>query len=332
MPGFITHLSFGEQSLSFIESENTRDFLENNINVFGLGLQGPDIFFYHLPAYICYKKNIGNIMHRSRVMLFFDSLFSYRNSFETIEEKNICDAYILGFIGHYTLDVACHPYIYYRSDHFENLKKSTKYDFGRHISLETDIDHVVLDHYKHLLPSQFNYAGAVIVPIKALNVIAKLLYLSIKRTYPENKVRQGTIIGAINSFVKLNFAMHDPSGIKKKRLRKIEQHIFKHAYISSMIPSDTKIKYSDPCNLYHNEWHNPWDPDIPRTDSIFDMINKAMPDYIRRITQYVKSTDMFYYEDEADPMAQTNKYLHERNILLADLSDISYLTGLPIED
>ncbi|CBK73596.1 hypothetical protein CIY_06920 [Butyrivibrio fibrisolvens 16/4] len=56
MPGFITHLSFGEQSLSFIESSYTTDLLEKHMHSYGLGLQGPDIFFYHIPAYLFIRK------------------------------------------------------------------------------------------------------------------------------------------------------------------------------------------------------------------------------------------------------------------------------------
>ena len=331
MPGFITHLSFGEQSISFIQSEETKNLIERHITSFSLGLQGPDIFFYHVPAYLFYKKNIGSVMHRESVMLFFDHLFDARNTFEDAHSRRICDAYILGFMGHYSLDTICHPYVYCKSEHFYNLKKSGIYDFGRHVSLETDIDHLVLEHYKKLLPNQFDYAAAVRPSVNEQAVISRLLYIAINKTYPEYKVRLHTISKAIKSFINLNHKMHDPSGKKKRSIRKIEQIFFKCAVISSMIPSDTIIKYKDPCNLNHNEWSNPWNPEVLRTESVFDLINLAMPKYIERIDLYMKSCgDTTFIDSDLDTVAETNQYLHYRNLLLVSLSDLSYLSGLPL--
>lgn len=331
MPGFIAHLSFGEQSISFIESNETREIIASHQTCFNLGLQGPDIFFYHIPAYLFYKKNIGRVMHNTNVMLFFDRLFDARNSFEDNHERAICDAYILGFIGHYSLDVACHPYIYFKSDHFNNLKRGGVYDFGKHVSLETDIDHVLLDHYKGILPSKFNYAASVKPSDIEQEIISKLLFNAINNTYEFNKIRIGTVKNAIKSFIKLNHAMHDPSGHKKNRVRRIEQLIFKCAVISSMIPSDTIVKYNDPCNLLHNEWHNPWNPSIPRTESVLDLINKSMGNYINRMDMYMKAVGVTSFVDmDLDPSSETNNYLYYRNRLLVNLSDLSYLSGLPL--
>ena len=98
------------------------------------------------------------------------------------------------------------------------------------------------------------------------------------------------------------------------------------------VPVDTIIKYNDPCNILHNEWHNPWNPSIPRTDSIFDLINKTMPTYLDRIDLYMKSCGYITLNAfETDSIEETNQYLHYRNRLLSNLSDLSYLSGLPIE-
>ena len=125
--------------------------------------------------------------------------------------------------------------------------------------------------------------------------------------------------------------MHDPSGHKKNRVRRIEQLIFKCAVISSMIPSDTMVKYNDPCNWLHNEWHNPWNPSIPRTESVLDLINKSMGNYINRMDMYMKVVGVTSFVDmDLDPSSETNNYLYYRNRLLVNLSDLSYLSGLPL--
>ncbi len=331
MPGFITHLSFGEQSQSFIESPETKSIIDHHYTSYCLGLQGPDIFFYHIPAYLFYKHNIGNVMHRNSVMLFFENLFNARNTFDTPHNRRICDAYIMGFMGHYALDINCHPYIYFKSDHFNNLNRGGAYDFGKHVSLETDIDHLVLEHYKCLLPSEFDYAAAVCPSKNEQSVISLLLYIAINETFPEYKLKLKTIQGAIKSFIKLNHMMHDPKGKKKKAVRRIEQIFFKCAVISSMIPSDTIIKYQDPCNLEKKTWHNPWDESKKRNESIFELFTLAMPKYLEQIDLYMKScADPVLADEGLSVYQQTDKCLHYRNQLLSSLSDLSYLSGLPL--
>ncbi|WP_028242809.1 zinc dependent phospholipase C family protein [Pseudobutyrivibrio ruminis] len=331
MPGFITHLLFGEQSISFIESTDTRTLIEKHQTAYSLGLEGPDIFFYHIPAYLFYKRNIGKVMHDENVMLFFDYLFDARNSFEDAHSRRICDAYILGFLGHYTLDTACHPYIYYKTDHLENIKKSGVYDFGKHVSLETDIDHIILNHYKHILPSEYDYATAVCPSRNEKRVISELLYIAINKTYPRNKIRLRTIKNSINTFIRLNHKMNDPQGKKKRHIRSIEQFFFKCAVISSMIPSDSYIKYPDPCNEKHNTWYNPWNPAKVHDESVFDIMNKSMPTYIERIELYMKACgNTSFIDSESNVKEETNQFLHYRNLLLSNLSDLSYLSGLPL--
>ena len=98
-----------------------------------------------------------------------------------------------------------------------------------------------------------------------------------------------------------------------------------------MIPSDKIVKYNDPCNLLHNEWNNPWNPAIPRTESILDLINKTMPLYIERIDFYMKAVGISTISAfDLDSSTETNSYLHYRNQLLVSLSDLSYLSGLPL--
>ena len=98
-----------------------------------------------------------------------------------------------------------------------------------------------------------------------------------------------------------------------------------------MIPSDTIIKYNDPCNMEHSKWCNPWNPSDTSTDSVFDLINKSMPEYIERIDLYMKSCgDTAFLDNDLDVESETNQYLHYRNLLLVNLSDLSYLSGLPL--
>ena len=73
MPGFTTHYLFGVETCHRLGASPLRRELMENHTAFGLGLQGPDIFFYDLPSYVIYKNNIGSVAHTTDTgkFLFF---------------------------------------------------------------------------------------------------------------------------------------------------------------------------------------------------------------------------------------------------------------------
>lgn len=81
-----------------------KEIIRKNPNAYHMGLQGPDIFFYYLNPYMRKRKNnICNILHEKNTGAFFDNLLEYTVVLET-EDREICLAYIAGFLCHYALD------------------------------------------------------------------------------------------------------------------------------------------------------------------------------------------------------------------------------------
>ena len=95
-----------------------------NRAAYGLGLQEPDIFFYYLPSYVLEGHNIGALAHVRETSAFFQGLIESRNQFSSRTDLNIAEAYLIGFLGHYTLDTICHPYIYAMT-HYKDKKEKT---------------------------------------------------------------------------------------------------------------------------------------------------------------------------------------------------------------
>jgi len=325
MPGFVTHYYFGQMTARQLTDKHSRHLIRDHREAFNLGLEGPDVFFYHIPCHFIGERNIGNVMHDTSVMMFFENLFNARNGLDDAMDRKIADAYILGFIGHYTLDTNCHPYIFYRSNHLKaKATKGGTFDFGNHVTLETDIDHTILRHYMHKSPTEFDYRDAVFVDGHELTVISELLESAIANTYGEN-ISAYRIASAIGSFTRLNRAMRDPYGIKKTGVRIAEDLIFGHSIISAMIPNDNIVKFKDPCNLKHRKWHNPWNPADESSKSVMDILEDTVPTYENRINMYMDSI-------HATAEDSLNDCLKKRNALLEELSDLSYSTGLPLED
>lgn len=305
MPGFESHYFFGQEMIPLYPAK-LQNTLKKYPKSYQIGLQGPDIFFYCISAYFTSEKNIGNIMHNHGTWAFFDACLTVRKRVISQKVKEIIDAYLLGFMCHYTLDTVCHPYIYYRTKHMEHQNRES-YDFGIHVFLETDIDNALIRHFTHREPSQFKPWKTIELTAVEVRVITCFLYRVFSIAYPEHEIRKSLITNALKSMAIGQKLLNDPFGRKKLIARKIEERFFGHAIISSMVPNDHFQKYTDPLNLNHHQWHNPWDPSQRSTEDFFELLSRSQ-----------------------EIMKRRGQLLDNPLSLLEDLSDCSYLSGLPL--
>lgn len=107
MPATYAHRRFGAEIYERLP-ENLKGIVSREREVFDIGLHGPDIFFY----YKVLKKNPvnahGNEMHDEKAGAFFGPA---REAYLSSENREASLSYLLGFLCHYALDSACHPYI-----------------------------------------------------------------------------------------------------------------------------------------------------------------------------------------------------------------------------
>lgn len=295
MPGFTTHHLFGEKTLSQLSQHSIKDLIMENRSVYNLGLQGPDIFFYCIPAYLFYFKNIGATAHTTTTSKFLSALLQSRKIFKTTAEQKIAKAYICGFFGHYMLDTNCHPYVYYRS-HYHG---ATLEYFARHVNLETDIDTYLLKQTHHIKPSEFPKHKVIALNHSQRKVIATILYYAYKKVYPSLHVSYAVMYSATFGMQAGGRLLQDRFGKRKVLVRKVESSILGHAYLSPMIPSDRMIFYKDPLNLRHNSWKNPWDHSIISTESFFDLFQKAQKNYTHLLLDLELLFPLSYSSTEA---------------------------------
>ncbi len=316
MPGFRTHYLFGK----LIQTKTSLRYhaLHDHPHCFNLGLQGPDIFFYSPPAHMLYTEHLGGHLHHQNTMAFFAALFEGRSRFPTKEFRSICDAYIMGFIGHYTLDSIMHPYIHYRCMKRQNLDRPA-YAFGIHVMLETDIDKELLKHYLHKKPSEFHCADTITLTKKEQLVISLLLSFAIRRTYPEFRTSAAHVSFAITCTRIANRLLHDPGNHRKTLLRWWDQFVMHTAFLSPLIATDDHQTYEDPCNLLHRKWRNPWKPSKVSNKDVYAMMKRAGKIFRNRLSLYNDMTNRL-----------PENYFYCMNTLLSELGNRSYDTGLRI--
>lgn len=196
MPAGYAHYTFGQKVLDKLNNETKRIIL-NNIDLYNIGVHGPDILFYHNALKANDICKLGNVIHREEAYKFF------KHAKEVIKEskdKEASLAYVYGFITHFTLDHACHNYV----DDVEREKGIT------HLEIESELDRAILVNEgknplttsltKHIHPN--HYVSRIIAPFfslqekniyKSLNDL--LLYLGLIKA--PSKLKRGIILGCM---------------------------------------------------------------------------------------------------------------------------------------
>lgn len=109
MPANYAHRVFGATVLSALSPSVTRK-LEEHLPLFELGLHGPDLLFYYLPILSTRLGKLGYSLHahtgREVISTMLDTIPTLRE-----DQQDAALSYTMGFICHYLLDSACHPYV-----------------------------------------------------------------------------------------------------------------------------------------------------------------------------------------------------------------------------
>lgn len=271
MPGFVTHYIFGTDAYRRLGSKPLKQNLHNNSAAYALGLQGPDIFFYYLPSYVLHGHNIGALAHTCETNAFFRGLLHGCQKLTHPADRGIAEAYVTGYLGHYLLDTTCHPYIYAMT-HYTGR---TKDYFSRHAYLETDIDTALLALKLHRRIGGFFIGDTLRLSMRQKRVISDLLWYAYHYAFPEYRLHRFTMrLGIFSIRLGLRI-LRDHSGQKKVLFRFLEKHLLGYPLFSPLIASDTLFFRTDPFNLRHTAWANPWDESRISTESFFDLYRRA---------------------------------------------------------
>lgn len=158
MPTTYTHYRLGRGVRKALDGDERR-IIEANIELFQIGLHGPDLLFYYKPLGSNPVNRMGHELHNRSGVEFLEK--ACRVIREQINPAPYL-AYIYGVICHFSLDVCCHGYI------AEAIR-----DTGiSHAELEAELDREFMEKdgfnpisFKptgHIRPSQ--YSARIIAP------------------------------------------------------------------------------------------------------------------------------------------------------------------------
>lgn len=107
MPAAFAHYAFGCQCLDVMPASVRKSCLKYR-DLYDLGVHGPDILFYYDFLKSNRVNRFGEAMHHIPGRDFFRKC---RRVFQENPGNEAATAYIFGFLAHFALDAACHPYV-----------------------------------------------------------------------------------------------------------------------------------------------------------------------------------------------------------------------------
>ncbi len=276
MPALLTHYLCGNAVLKLIDDEYAKDTILKYRNIFNLGTQGPDIFFYY-KAWPWMKNNgipkLGNRMHEEKTGEFILQALRYAAGTDECS-KGILNAYMYGYICHYILDCHTHPYIFYKTGFVRKGEVHTSEYTCYHRMFETALDVLMLKRELNKRPSEFDSSGQIGIPHQAAAVIGKMYSAILKKVFAID-ISAGLVCTAIADIAGIAAVLKDKTGIKKNLLSRVEKSLGKLPMFSSMIlPLEIKDGL-DYLNSSHSAWQLPWDDSAVFTSSFMEMFEAA---------------------------------------------------------
>lgn len=107
MPSFYSHFYMAERA-SRLAQRSVAELIERNRGAFRIGAQGPDVFFYF----------VTSLNKKMKSCAYVGALLQNRNVGEAMalllgaaKKDELTRAYFFGYLCHYALDCAAHPYV-----------------------------------------------------------------------------------------------------------------------------------------------------------------------------------------------------------------------------
>ena len=158
MPTTYAHYKFGKEVISALPRP-LQTSIEQNRELFDMGLHGPDLLFYYRPAIKNAVNKQGYELHDKMADIFLENAVKV---IENSENPGAARAYIYGVICHFSLDSECHPYIEKMIQTSGISHSEIEMEFDRLLMKEDYINPVRYLSTGHIHPSIEN--GEVIAP------------------------------------------------------------------------------------------------------------------------------------------------------------------------
>lgn len=185
MSGFLTHYLIGIESRDKLSDNYIKDVITNHNHAFLIGLHGTDLLPFNMRSMsrraLTYRTNaISSRNHEDAALM--SSMLEYISTAQG-HQRDVCIAYMAGFLCFYAIDRAAAPYISYRVLQGTALKNSSRSEQALRSEIETTIDTVMLRSHCHMEPSQLNFEALTFISKKDAAAIGRMMQYAVLATY-----------------------------------------------------------------------------------------------------------------------------------------------------
>lgn len=284
MPAIITHHLFG----TAIQSRLGEDAFPTNdeLSAFLLGNQGPDPLFYIVfSRKMIEVKRLGSDMHQRNMARSLDAMREFARAL-TGDSKSIADAYLKGFICHYTLDRTAHPFIYAQQNQITGAGvKGLGPESGGfvHSQIETDIDAALLERMLGQTIATWRVHDHVLIASnEVLNVIDKLYRYAAAGVYGV-VLPAGQYVRAVKDFRISVAVLHSPTGKVRSLVGDTERIFRRHSVAQALSHRVDVGEHSEWDNVERAAWQNPFTGETSNAsfDDLFEQAQDLALDNIK---------------------------------------------------
>lgn len=276
MPSLITHNFFGQDAL--IEHAALVGDAADERDAFLLGNQGPDPLFYAVvdPRLLAFRS-LGSTMHAEKPSELLDAL---KRSLSVLDagERGIGQAYALGFLCHYLLDVTAHPLVYAHEHALcdagvPGLSRDDRSEV--HAVIESELDEMLLFTRTGQTVATFAPEREVLqAPEHVLSVVSKMYVYVALDTYGI-VVPERLFASSVRNFRRVQALFHSPTGMKRAVMGRLEETLRPHSFCRSMSHRAIELEETPYENRAHEPWGNPFTGQV-ETASFADLYERAL--------------------------------------------------------
>ena len=210
MPSIYAHYRMGEEVRRELTGRR-REVVEAWPELYHIGLHGPDVLFYYVPMCSNRVSAVGYELHARPGAFFFENA---RRAVRDSRNPRAALAYAYGALGHFALDVTCHPYVEEKIAASGVTHVRIEVELDRSLMLSDGLDPVSHVLTGHIRPTRAN--AELIAPF-----------------YPGVTARQ--MQGALRSMIFYNQLLLAPTDRKRNLLRAVLRAVGKEREVGSFI-------------------------------------------------------------------------------------------------
>lgn len=239
MAGFLTHYLFGMETCDNLSDNYIHDVIKNNNHAFLIGLQGTDLLSFNPHALskrgLSYRTASMSLRNQEYAA-FFNNMLDYICELHD-QERDICIAYMAGFLCYFAIDLFSSPYIIFRVWQDLPVKCRSSRMITHRREVETIIDAVLLRSRCHMEPSQLNFEALTFASRKELSAISHMMRQTIQTTYKYN-ISLSEISNGIRAMRRRNIRPKPNTRFRRILNRTMEQAL-------PLLPRQPKKIYED---------------------------------------------------------------------------------------